>query len=158
MRYDSRERDLQVIFWITGNQNGEVQLSLMGFSFDNAPMNHPSAVITLSGDESELVESIVGFLLNDLPAFLKEARLAYMENTARQRITDILASTMTGMLTQVLKESGFREDEYSIRVLMPKMFIKVLGRRHEIRITENSYREKLTVLERRIREFGESRG
>ena len=157
MRYDGMELGLQTEFRITRGRDGQVELDNMFFSIGNVPKDRIYRAIPLTGDESELAECIEEFFTNDVPALLREAKLVYTENMTRLRITEVIASTMTGRLTQVLKESGFREDEYSIRVLMPKMFIKVLGRRHEIRITENSYREKLPVLERRIREFGESR-
>lgn len=158
MRYDSMELGLQAEFRITRGRDGKVELDNMSFSIGNVPKDWIYRAIPLTGDESELAECIEGFFTNDVPALLREAKLVYTENMTRLRIAEVIASTMTGRLTQVLKESGFREDEYSIRVLMPKLYIKVLGRRHEIRITENSYRVKLPVLERRIREFGESRG
>lgn len=157
MRYDSMELGVQAEFRITRGRDGEVELDNLFFSIGNVPKDRIYRAILLTGDESELAECIEGFFINDLPALLKEAKLVYTENMTKLRITEVIASTMTGRLTQALKESGFHEDEYSIRVLMPKLFIKVLGRRHEIRITENSYREKVPILERRIREFGESR-
>lgn len=158
MRYDSMELGVQAEFRITRGRDGEIELDNMFFSIGNVPKDRIYRAILLTGDESELAECIEGFFINDLPALLKEAKLVYTENMTRLRITEVIASTMTGRLTQVLKESGFREDEYSIRVLMPKLFIKVLGRRHEIRITESSFEQKLPILERRIRDFGESRG
>lgn len=157
MRYDSMELGVQAEFRITRGRDGEVELDNLFFSIGNVPKDRIYRAILLTGDESELAECIEGFFINDLPALLKEAKLVYTENMTKLRITEVIASTMTGRLTQVLKESGFREDEYSIRVLMPKLLIKVLGRRHEIRITESSFEQKLPILERRIRDFGESR-
>lgn len=157
MRYDSMELGVQAEFRITRGRDGEVELDNLFFSIGNVPKDRIYRAILLTGDESELAECIEGFFINDLPALLKEAKLVYTENMTKLRITEVIASTMTGRLTQVLKEAGFREDEYSIRVLMPKMFIKVLGRRHEIRITESSFEQKLPILEHRIRDFGESR-
>lgn len=157
IRYDSSEFDLQAEFRITRGRDGEVELDNMFFSIGSVPKDRIYRAILLTGDESELAECIEEFFINDLPALLKEAKLIYTENMTKLRITEILASTMTGRITQVLKESGFREEDYSIRTLMPKMLVKVLGRRYEIRITEKSFKEKLPILERRIREFGESR-